>query len=97
MITQNHIVRASPKVAARIVDGQAVIVEPRSGMVNVLNDVGARMWELADGSRTASAIIDLLIAEFDADPGLIRGDALAFMADLLDKGLLESEAPADRP
>ena len=92
----DNIVRASPKVAARIVDGQAVIVEPRSGMVNVLNEVGARMWELADGSRTAAAIIDRLIEEFDAEPALVRGDTLAFMADLLDKGLLESDPPAER-
>lgn len=92
----DHNIRVSPKVAARIVDGQAVVVEPRSGMVNVLNEVGARMWELADGSRTASEIIDLLVEEFDAEPGQIRVDTLAFMADLLGKGLLESGLPVDR-
>ncbi len=54
-----------PQVAARIVDGSAVIVLADSGTVTVLNEVGTRMWELIDGTRSVRDIVKAIESEYD--------------------------------
>jgi hypothetical protein len=54
-----------PQVAARSVDGSAVIVLADSGEVVVPNAVGTRIWELCDGGRTVRQIAEGIAAEFD--------------------------------
>ena len=44
------------KARGRFLDREAVIVLPDRGEVKVLNEVGARIWALADGSRSVREI-----------------------------------------
>ncbi len=39
-------------VVGRLVENEAVLVLPEKAQVKVLNQVGARIWALADGRRT---------------------------------------------
>ena len=73
-----------PQVAARVVDGSAVIVLADAGEVNVLNPVGSRVWELADGTRTGQAIIERIVAEYDVTAEQAAQDAQSFLQTLLD-------------
>jgi len=38
--------RRAVRVASRTLDGEAVLVDPGQSKVMVLNDVGARLWDL---------------------------------------------------
>ncbi len=58
------IVARSEHVVSRMVDGEAVIVEPQKGLVNVVTTVGSRIWELVDGARTAADIADMIATEW---------------------------------
>jgi hypothetical protein len=69
-------------------EDEAVVVLADQGRVKVLNEVGARIWALADGSRTVHEIISTLRAEYEADPQEIEKDALAFLETLADQGAL---------
>ena len=73
-----------PQVAARIVDGSAVIVLADSGQVNVLNSVGTRIWELADGTRTVGQIADIIQREFEVTGAQALDDAAAFLQELVE-------------
>jgi hypothetical protein len=53
------------QAAARVVDGEAVIVLADTGEVNVLNAVGTRIWELMDGTRSVQQIAEVIQQEFD--------------------------------
>ena len=53
------------QVAARIVDGSAVIVLADAGEVQVLNSVGTRIWELMDGKKSIGEIATAIEAEYD--------------------------------
>ena len=55
---------AHPDVAARIVAGEAVVLSPNQHMVRMLNEVGTRIWELADGTRTPADIAVQLTEEY---------------------------------
>ncbi len=87
MITTQTIPTIQPNVIGQRMEDEAVIVTAASGTVKVLNDVGARIWELADGQRTVAAIADILCTEFDVDAAQAQSDVLAFVSELIDRGI----------
>lgn len=84
-----------PSVVSRMIDGEAVLVHPGQGKVRVLNAVGARLWELANGSRTIDEMARALAEEYAVSTGEAQSDALVFCSDLAGRGLLTvgSNAP----
>lgn len=78
----------SSEAVFRVVDGEAVIVEPRNGMVNVLSGVGTRIWELLDGVRDVSDIAGILQDEYEVTREQAESDAREFLEDLKSKGLV---------
>ncbi len=73
-----------PQVAARVVDGAAVIVLADSGTVQVLDEVGTRVWELIDGSRTAAQIAQEIEKEYDVSLEQAARDVEELLQQLLD-------------
>lgn len=80
-------IRRAEDAAWRMIDGQAVVVSTNAQRMRVLNEVGSRVWELADG-RSLREISVVLAAEFEADPSVIEADALSFAQDLVSRGML---------
>lgn len=80
----------NPTVVGRVVEGEAVLVLPQRGEVKVLNEVGAHIWELVDGSRTVREIVDVICAEYDVDEEQAETDTLAFIAELKSKDIISS-------
>jgi len=79
---------AHPQVAARVVDGSAVIVLADSGQVNVLNPIGTRVWELADGTRSGQDIVNALVAEYTVSADTAMRDVEQFVQSLVDANVL---------
>lgn len=77
-----------PRVAARVYSGEAVILSPAENMVRMLNPVGSRIWELADGTRTVDEIATALTTEFDVEYPEARQSTEEFVSALVAKGLL---------
>ena len=67
---------------------EAVLVQPERAKVKVLNEVGAHIWELADGTRTIEQIVALLCSEYQVDPDQAQADTLEFIGELVERGLL---------
>ena len=78
----------SPRTAYRIVDGEAVIVLPEEGTAHILNETGARIWELADGSKNISEIAEIICREFDVPLETALRDINEFMEKLVEKKML---------
>ncbi|MBN1673287.1 MAG: PqqD family protein [Kiritimatiellae bacterium] len=87
-MNNDSVLRRSEHAVHRIVDGEAVIVEPNKGLVNVVNDSGTRIWELLDGQRTVGAIAESIEREFDVPAETALADALEFLRDCAEKGLV---------
>lgn len=79
-------------VHGRRLERETVVVLPEKGEVKVLNEVGAQIWDLADGSRSVREIVAAVSAEFAAPPATIEADTLKFLAELQQKGLLTIRA-----
>lgn len=73
-----------PAFVFRQIAGETILVPIRQNMgdlesVYTLNEVGTRVWELLDGSRTMGDIRDRLLEEFEAGAAEVERDLLTFL------------------
>ena len=73
--------------ASRMFNGEVVILDPERNMV-MLNPVGSRVWELADGSHTTEQIAAILATEFEVEHHQAENSVTGFITQLEHKGLL---------
>ena len=78
----------APKLAARKVGGEMVILNAEDSSLYVLNGVGTAIWEAADGRTPLTAIVDSICTEYDVDREAALRDAREFIADLVGHGVL---------
>jgi hypothetical protein len=71
------------QVAGRVIDNEAVLVLAQSGEVQVLNEVGARIWELIDGTRTVAQIAQTIADEYDVALEQAQTDVSEFIMRLV--------------
>lgn len=69
-------------------DEELVLLDPEDGSYYTLDEVGARIWELADGTRTVAQIAEALDEEFEAPHEEIQADLLELLAELAASGLV---------
>jgi Coenzyme PQQ synthesis protein D (PqqD) len=85
--------RRSDEILVQRADENQILLDPSSGEYYTLNDVGARVWELADGTRAVSDIVAVLSEEYDAAPERLEVDVLELLGDLAEERLV-TETPA---
>lgn len=73
------------RTACRVIDGKAVVITIDQNELHVLNSVGTRVWELADG-RPLDAIVEQIVREFEVEPARAAEDVRAFAEQLLAVG-----------
>lgn len=88
-LTDETIVRRAASALWRPFEHETAVILPSASAVRVLNEVGARVWELADG-RTFAEIIDVLVNEYEVERTQLRLDAEAFLSELHSRSLLEA-------
>jgi hypothetical protein len=64
------------------VKGTQVLLNMDSGQYYAIDEVGIRVWELSDGSRSVKQIVDLVAGEYDAPVETIRADVLELLGEL---------------
>lgn len=69
-----------------------VLLDPDGGEYFSLNEVGSRVWELCDGTRTVGEVVGVLAEEFEAPSETIRDDVLELLEELAAARLV-TEAP----
>lgn len=92
MTTLNQIPKPIAGVTGQVVDGEAVLVLPEKGEVKVLNEVGARIWELVDGTRKIGQIAEQLTEDFEVDIQKAQNDVVEFLQQLEQKGVIQLES-----
>lgn len=80
--------RQNPEAAARVIDDALFVLHAETSELHALNDVGARIWELVDGERDVAAIAASIEGEYDVDLVEAEADVVAFLNELVDKGLI---------
>jgi Coenzyme PQQ synthesis protein D (PqqD) len=93
-MSEKYIVR-SEKVAARLLDGEMIVMSAVDSTLFNLNSVAAVIWQAADGRTPLSEIVrGLICAEFEVPPDIAYQDAEEFVKELESHGIL---TVLDRP
>lgn len=79
------------RVAWRVLDTEALVVDPKAGLLYPLNSVATRIWQLCDGTHSIEAIVATVADEFDAPRATIAADAEHFLGALLAANLITYE------
>ena len=79
----NFYPKPHPQTAGRVIDGEAVLILADDSEINILNEVGSRIFALADGSRTVAEIAGLISEEFAIDTAAALNDVVEFLDDLV--------------
>jgi PqqD family protein of HPr-rel-A system len=81
--------RRDPTLPFQRMDEDAIVVDPRSREVHLLNETAARIWELLEDATSVDELSELLADEYEgATPDELRREVEAFVSDLGGKGLL---------
>ncbi|HEX4279864.1 MAG TPA: pyrroloquinoline quinone biosynthesis peptide chaperone PqqD [Solirubrobacteraceae bacterium] len=84
--------RRQEGVLAQQAHGRTVLLRLEDGGYYALDEVGAMIWELCDGSRAVAEIVALLCEQFDAPESTVQEDVLEFIGDLRREQLLVVDA-----
>lgn len=83
------------RTASRVIDGKAIIITVDQNQLHVLNDVGTRIWQLADG-RSLTEIVDALVDEFEVDRERANWDVCQFAEQLVAVGAAQITRGANK-
>jgi len=81
-------------VAWQVLDGELVLLRAIDNELLGLNEVGRRVWELSDGTRSIGQIVEALIVEFHVPARQAAADTCQFNDDLVAIRALEFHAAA---
>jgi len=88
-----------PNVVYREIAEEKILVPIRKKVADmasiyVLNETGARIWDLMDGQRSLAEIRDVLVEEYEVEPQTAADDLLEVLAQLGEAGLVKARKNA---
>ncbi len=78
-----------PHVLVRFLEQESVLLNLETEQYFGLDKTGTRMWQLVTAAPSIDAAYRELLAEFDAEPELLRSDLTELLGRLVDHGLLQ--------
>jgi len=81
--------RHAPSVVARVLEGEAVLLDLNSGKYLGLNAVATRAWEHFGAGKTLREVRALLLEEFEVTAEVLDRDLAELVASMRARGLLE--------
>ncbi len=80
------------RVASRVIEGQALLLDPQVDELQRLNPVGTFVWQLVTARKHTRADIEALVIEaFDVEADVARADLQEFLGELESRGLIASQ------
>jgi hypothetical protein len=83
----------SKDVAAKVMDGEAVIINLADGVYYSMDKVGAVLWSLIQSGHSLEECIDTVVKQYDAGPDKVAADTERLVQELVQEKLI---APSDR-
>ena len=69
------------RVLAQTNSESLILLSPDDGQYYTLDEVGARIWDLCDGTRELTEVVSTIHAEYDAPVSAIRAEVLELVAE----------------
>jgi len=75
-------------VAAKVIDGEAIIMNLSNGLYFSMDRVGSAVWEMVEAGLSVDEMSSTLDARYDVDGDAIRDDVNRLVAELLAERLV---------
>lgn len=82
-------------VIFRTLVSETVLLNIQTGLYHGMDEVGSRFFEAMRESADLQSAVVVLVEEFEAPEDRIQADLLGYCSDLIDRGLIELEAPGN--
>lgn len=79
---------SAPDITVSIIDGEAALLNVRTGAYFGLNKVGTFIWQAYAEGKTFGEVVPVVCREFSVDASVAVTDARVFTQKMLDRGLL---------
>lgn len=89
MIGIGTVLRRAKDVRHRLLRPEAVVIRQAVPEVLVLNDVAGELLERVDARTPVSGLVDQLASLYDVERAVLERDALRFLAELAEAGIVE--------
>jgi hypothetical protein len=86
----------SEEVAAKVMDGEAIMINLSNGMYYSMDQVGGVIWELIVDGLSLEEIAASIVKRYDVEPSQAQADIQRLAADLIEEKLVtiaSGEAP----
>lgn len=93
-LTALTVSRSADQVST-VLQGEAVILNVKSGKYYSLNPVGSRLWELLETPSSVQALIDAITNEYDVEPERCAKDVVAVLQSMASAGLVQISGEPD--
>lgn len=91
MIDKDTRVVAIKRQISTDLGGEIAILHLDSGVYYSLNEAGARIWALIQGSRLVSDVLVTLVNDYEVAPQIVERDLFSFLEELRDENLIRVE------
>lgn len=81
--------RQRSDLAARVIEGEAVVVTPADGSVHELDAVATFVWEGCDGRNSGRALARRVTEAYEVETEVAERDVAGLLQELQAKGLVE--------
>jgi hypothetical protein len=88
LIFPDQVVRKDKKTASRILAGEAIVLTPMNSKIYNLNETGSRIWAWLDDSPTVGELAARIQSEFKVDKEQAQADIIAFLEELVARGMV---------
>ena len=77
-----------PQVMSRLVGDETVLLDLASGIYFGLDGVGKLIWDAVAEGNNLEQIAAIIVGEYDVDEAQAQADAVEFLGELVERGLL---------
>ncbi len=88
-LAPDSVVKVAPDVLFSEVQGEAVLLNVKTGIYFGLNEVGTFIWTSLEESVNLSALQERLVEKYEASPEQVWTDLVALITDLHDRNLVD--------
>jgi hypothetical protein len=85
---RSSVVASGDQVSSNL-GGEVAILDVEAGMYYGLDEVGARVWTLIQSPKTVDEVLQVLLDEYEVEPGRCEQDLISLLQSMADEGLIE--------
>ena len=93
LASESRFVVNTPGVAAKVIEGEAIIMNLMTGMYYSTDGVGALLWEWVERGHSVAEIVAGLVERYDSPAAAVQSDVERLLDQAVQEGLV-SIAPA---